>query len=78
MKFLSYCTPDDIVRRISKRKKYWFHGKPKIQLLQNNNKFGSLVFDFGDEKISYSILVKDKKAILDAAHIAIDNFKDFF
>lgn len=74
MKNLSYCTPLDIAERLSYRKPYWLHGKPKIRLT-GKTKFGNLIFDFGDEKISYKIFIKNREAILDAAYLAVDNFE---
>lgn len=74
MNYLNYCHPTDIARRIFRRKRHWFHGKPKIKISGNTNAFGKLEFDFGDQKLIYNIWIKDRELILDAAHMAVENF----
>lgn len=76
--FLQYCQPHDIVLRLARSKRHWFHGKPKIYLKPFNKRFSSLEFDFGDQKIVYRIYLKDREAILDSAHYAIENFTEIY
>lgn len=59
--------PVDIVSRILRRKRHWFHGSPTVTLIGEDNSFGELQFDFGDEVIKYKIYIKDRKKILDVA-----------
>jgi hypothetical protein len=66
--------PHDIVDRLLHKKPYWFHGKPKIELIGQDNSFGKLRFDFSDQVIEYNVFIYDRNHILDAAHFAIENF----
>lgn len=69
-----YCLPEDIAYRLSRRKPYWFHGLPNISLEGNNGSFGRLSFDFKDLIVTFTLYIKDREQILDAAHIAVHNF----
>ena len=76
MNYLNYCQPKDIAERIQRRHRHWFHGKPSIKLYGDNGSFGKLQFNFGDRIFTSNIYIKDRNKILDAAHIAIENFND--
>lgn len=54
----------DIVDRLVRAKPFWFNGNPTIKLTGLPGTFGSLLFDFGDDIISYKIRIKDCKHIL--------------
>ena len=69
-----FITPRDIVRRLFRRHRFWFHGKPEITLTGDPGGFGSLTFDFGDQVVEYKIYIHDRDVILDASHMAIENF----
>lgn len=76
-RYCNYCQPYDIARRILRRKPYWYHGKPDIRLAGENNTRGELEFDFKNLIVTYSIFIKDRDKILDAAHMAIENIGEF-
>lgn len=65
--------PIDIIRRLIRRKRFWFNGNPTIALEGNENSFGTLSFDFKDEVLSYKIYIKDRDHILNCANEAIVN-----
>lgn len=71
---LNYCTPEDIAEKILLKKSDWPYGIPFIELIGNTGEFGTLKFSFGDEIVRFKIFIKDREAILDAAHIAVHNF----
>ena len=71
-----FIDPRDIAYRLFRRHRFWYHGKPKIVLEGEDNKFGKLKFDFGDEVVEYKIYICDRDAILDAAHMAVENFSE--
>lgn len=74
MKKLNYINAYDIARRLAIRKRFWFHGKPKISLIGYDKQFGQLSFDFGDDNISFNVRIGDRDWILNAAQDAILNF----
>lgn len=78
MSLLNYCQPNDIAERIAFRKRHWFHGNPDICLIGEQNKFGELIFDFHDVVVKFSIYIKNRNKILDAAHLAIMNFNKYW
>lgn len=71
-----FIQPIDVARRLLFRKRFWHHGKPTIALTGEEGGFGKLAFDFGDEVVEFTIFVKDREAILDAAHMAVENFNE--
>jgi len=71
----SYYNIYDIALRIFDKKLYWHHGCPKVTLEGNENEFGKLIFDFGDEIVYFSIYIKDKQDIINNAEMAILNFE---
>lgn len=72
----TYCNPEDVAMNILLKKNDWFHGIPDIQLIGDEGKFGTLRFDFGDEIVRMNLFIKDREAILDAAHHAVHNFDE--
>lgn len=76
MNFLNYCTPYDIACSLYFKKRFWFHGVPKVELEGEEGTFGQLKFDFGDEVIVQNVYVKDRNKILDAACLAVTNFQE--
>ena len=71
-----YINRDDIAERLCRHKRHWFHGNPKIKLSGNEKEFGKLVFDFGDEIITFGVYIKCSEYILYEAHLAIENFDE--
>lgn len=76
MRFLNYCNPHDVAIRLFFRKRFWFHGNPKITLNGDVGSFGKLNFDFGDEVIAMNIYIKEIDPILDAATFAVMDFQN--
>jgi hypothetical protein len=75
MKYLNYCNPHDIAVRLYFKKRFWYHGIPKIYLDGEVGTFGKLNFDFIDSVVSMTIYIKDRELILDAAHYAVMDFQ---
>jgi hypothetical protein len=73
--YANYCTPCDIAYRLYMRHRFWFHGNPTITLIGDNGKFGTLAFDFIDEVVRYTIWIADRQKIIDAAQMAVLNFR---
>ncbi len=68
--------PNDIVRRLLRRKPFWTNGKPKIELIGESKQFGKLVFVFDkNDTIEYKIWIKDRKEILDVVEDTLNNFQ---
>lgn len=74
---LIYCQPRDIVERLLRRKRIWFHGNPYISLSGKQGKMGILRFDFIDEVVEFGIYLKDKDQIQQAARRAVMLFKQY-
>lgn len=75
--FLNYCKPRDIVNRLFMTKRHWFHGLPKIKITGNNKSFGVLIFDFTDELVEFKIWIKDRQKIINAAYLAVKDFRKY-
>jgi hypothetical protein len=50
-----YITIRDVVERLVWKKPFWPHSKPAISVEGQRGQFGKLVFDFGDEVISFNL-----------------------
>lgn len=72
--FNGFISPQDVVVRLLRRHRIWFHGEPTVALDGEEGSFGTLKFDFGDEVVEYKIYIHNRDIILDAVWIAIKNF----
>jgi hypothetical protein len=68
--------PEDIAERLYRRKSCWYYGVPEIRLLGSPRQFGELIFDFGDEVLSWNIRIPiaGRHKLLDVAYLAVYNF----
>ena len=73
--FENYALPRDIAYRLFRRHRIWFTGKPQISLHGESGQFGKLRFDFGNPVVEYRIFIRDRSKILNAAHLAVENFE---
>ena len=71
-----FIQPEDIVYRLRRRKRHWFHGKPTILVRGEEYSFGVLEFNFSDSIESFGIWIINKSKILDVANEAIENFDE--
>ncbi len=68
--------PNDIVRRLLRRRRIFWNEKPKIELIGESKQFGKLVFVFDkNDKIEYNIWIKDRKEILEVVEDTLNNFQ---
>jgi len=68
--------PEDFLNRLIRRKPYWFHGNPTVQLFGEEKQFGEIAFYFPDEKVVFRLYINNKEEILKIANEAILNQKE--
>lgn len=71
-----YITSLDVAKRLFKKRRHWFHGKPDVSLEGKEKTFGKLKFDFHDEVVEFSIFIQDRERILAVAEMAVENFNE--
>lgn len=75
--FLNYVHPKDVAERVYFRKRHWHHGPPSVDVEGEEGSFGKLKMYFGDEIVEWSIYVRNKEKIVNAAVLAITNFPKY-